>query len=533
VTAAYDAIVIGGGHNGLVAAAYVARNRRRVLVVERADEVGGIGRTVELAPGFRGPALLHSVGGLRRSVIRDLGLERHGLRLLRPAVPAFGLDPEGGGVALHREPGRTADRLRARSPADAEAFPRFDRRVRAVASFLAYVAAATPPDIEHPSLADALSGLRLGRAFRRLGRRPAREVLRVLPMPAADLVGDMLTDDVLRAVVAARGSALTGMGPWTPGTAAVLLMRSVAGGGAAGQTEYAEGGPGALATALEAAARGFGAEVRTGAEVTAVTSSDRRATGVVLASGEEIEGRAVVSTVDPKRTLSLVDPMAAGPTLLWRGRNLRAPGAVAKVNLALDELPAFVGVDDLALLSGRVVVAPSVADLERAADDHKYGRVSEAPFLEVTIPSLTDPTLTPERSHVMSVLFHSAPYRLRDGEWDESAGERIGDLALKTLETYAPGLSDRVVARQVLTPRDLEDRFALTEGCVLHAEPGLDQFFAWRPMLGHARYRFGLPGLYLAGSGAHPGGEITGAPGANAAREILADLRRQPPGARG
>jgi phytoene dehydrogenase-like protein len=533
VTAAYDAIVIGGGHNGLVTAAYLARGRRRVVVLERADELGGVGRTVELAPRFRGPALLHSVGGLRRSVIRDLGLERLGLRVLRPTVPAFGLDPEGGGVALHRDPGRTADGVRARSRADAEAFPRFDRRVRSVASFLAHVAATTPPDIEHPSLADALAGLRLGRAFRRLGKRPAREVLRVLPMPAADLVGDMLSDDVLRAVVAARGSALTAMGPWTPGTAAVLLMRSVGGGGATGDTAYAEGGPGTLATALAAAARSFGAEIRTGAEVTAMTSSDRRATGVVLATGQEIEGRVVVSTVDPKRTLALVDPMAAGPTLLWRGRNLRTPGAVAKVNLALEKLPAFVGVDDLALLSGRVVVAPSVADLERAADDHKYGRISEAPFLEITIPSLTDRTLAPDRSHVMSVMFHSAPHRLRDGEWDESAGERVGDLTLKTLETYAPGLSDRVVARQVLTPRELEDRFGLTDACVLHAEPGLDQFFAWRPMLGHARYRFGIPGLYLAGSGAHPGGELTGAPGANAAREVLADLRGRPSGARG
>lgn len=523
----YDAVVIGAGHNGLVAAASLARAGRRVMVVEAGDEVGGAARTVELAPGYRAPALLHTVEGLLPSVVRDLGLESRGLRLLRPQASTFGLDPDGGGVALYRDPGRTADELKARSPRDSEAYGSFDADLRAMGRFMASLATVTPPDVEHPSRRDAALGLRLGGAFRRLGPRVRREVLRVVPMAVADLVGDALRDPLLRAAVASRGLALTAMGPWTAGTAAVLVQAAGAGGGAAGTTKYAEGGPGSVAAALHRAARTFGAEVRTGAEVVAVTTRDGRATGVALASGEEVAARAVVSSADPKRTAALVDPVAIGPTLLWRIRHIRAAGAVTKVNLALSGPPAFRGVSDPALLSGRIVVAPSIDHLERAADDRKYGRVSEAPWLEVTIPSITDPTLAPEGRHVLSALCHFTPHRLREGTWDDAAREGAGDLVLRTLEEYAPGISALVEARQVLTPADLERELRLTDGCVLHAEPGLDQFFAWRPLLGHARYRFAIPGLYLAGSGAHPGGGITGAPGANAAREVLADLKRR------
>ena len=524
----YDAVVVGAGHNGLVCAAYLARAGRRVLVVERADRVGGVTATVELAPGYRAPAVLHDVGRLRRAVIRDLGLEPHGLRVVEPPVPAFAPDPDGGGIALHADPVRTAEELKARSPRDAEAFPEFDRRVRSVASFMAHVAAATPPDLDHPSMSDALLGLRLGRSFRGLGRRAGREVLRVLPMPVADLVGDVLDTDLLRALLAARGVALTAMGPWAAGTAGVFMMDAAAGGGAAGRPRYAAGGPGALAEALERSVRSAGAEVRTGAEVAAVTARDGRVTGVALASGEEIPARAVVSAADPKRTLSWLDPVVAGPTLLWRGRHIRTPGSVAKVNLALSGLPAFRDVGDPEVLTGRIVVSSGIDHMERAADDRKYGRMSEAPWLEVTIPSLTDPSLAPRGAHVASILVHHAPYHLRDGDWDDRARDRLGDVVLRALERHAPGMSSLVEARQVLAPPDLERDHGLTEGCILHAEPGLDQFFAWRPLLGHARYRFAIPGLYLAGSGGHPGGGITGAPGANAAREILSDLKRTP-----
>jgi phytoene dehydrogenase-like protein len=524
---AYDAVVVGAGHNGLVAAAYLARAGRRVLVLERAEAIGGLTRTVDVAPGYRAPGPIHTVGGLRRSVIRDLGLRSLGLRVVHPDIAAFAPDPDGGGIALPRDPERASEEIKARSPGDAEGYLRLDRRIRSVSSFLAYVAASTPPDLERPSLADALTGLTLGRAFRKLGERARRETLRMLPMPAADLVGDFVQDDLLRALLAARGISLTAMGPWAAGSGAWLLLSSTAGGGAAGDTGYALGGPGALADALASAARGFGAEIRSGAEVAAITTRRDRATGVALGSGEEIAARVVVSAADPRRTLALLAPEVAGPMLLWRARNLRAPGSMAKVNLALDGPAPFRGVEEGAL-AGRIVVATGIDHLERAADDFKYGRISEEPFLEVTIPTLSDPSLAPEGGHVVSVVSHSAPADLRKGRWDKRTRDRIGDRTVKILERYAPGISDRVVGRQVLAPPDIEREFGPTNGCVLHLEPGLDQFFAWRPLLGHARYRFAIPGLYLAGSGAHPGGGVTGAPGANAAREILKDLRQTP-----
>jgi len=281
-----------------------------------------------------------------------------------------------------------------------------------------------------------------------------------------------------------------------------------------------------LADALAAAARAFGAEIRTGAEVARiVTNSDGRATGVALRSGEELSSRVVASAVDPKQTLTrLLDPVVLGPELVWRGGNIRTPGATAKVDLALSGVPRFDGADE-ARLRGRIVIAPGIDYLERAADAAKYGRVSEEPMLEATLPSLSDPTLAPEGQHVMSVLFQAAPYALREGGW-ESERERVGDLTVKTLEAYAPGLEELVTARRVTTPVDLEREHGLSGGHVQHGEPGLENFFAWRPLLGHARYRFGVPGLFLCGSGAHPGGGVTGGPGQNASREIASAAKR-------
>jgi phytoene dehydrogenase-like protein len=522
----YDAVVIGAGHNGMVCAAYLARAGLRTLVLERRESVGGALATASLGDGFRVPALADTVGRLRTSVISDLGLERRGLRIVQPGVRVFAPQPEAPALTLWGDAARTAEELRARSVRDAQEYPRYDRRVRVLASFMAHLHAATPPDLKEASAADALTGLRLARAFRRLGPRAGRELLRALPMAVADFVGDAFENDALKAALATRGVRYAAMGPWSAGTAAVLLSDSVGNDrGAPGQAAFAVGGPGALVGALADAVRSFGAEIRTGRDVAAILSTDGRVRGVALGSGEEIGARSVVSAVDPKRTLlGLCDPVEIGPTMVWRARNLRLPGVVAKVNLALDSLPPFAGGGEERLM-GRVVIAPGIDHLERAFDASKYGRISEEPYLEATIPTLVDPSLAPEGRHVMSVLVQYAPYHLREAGWDAER-ERLGDLVLKTLEAHAPGLSDRVVARQVLTPLDLERDYGLTEGHPLHGEAGLDQLFAWRPLWGHAGYRFVLDGLYLCGSGAHPGGGVTGVPGSNAARRILADLRR-------
>jgi phytoene dehydrogenase-like protein len=317
------------------------------------------------------------------------------------------------------------------------------------------------------------------------------------------------------------------MGPWSAGTTAVLLADSAGNdGGAAGQSTIANGGPGALAEALATAAKAFGAEIRTQAEVVEVTIDRHRATGVALADGSEIAARAVVTATDPKRTLtSLLDPVEIGPHLRWRASNIRTPGTVSKVNLALSALPRFDGAEP-ERLSGRIVIAPSVDALERAFDASKYGGIGDEPYLEATIPTISDRTLAPEGTHVMSVVAQWTPRDLREGDWG-SERDRLGDRVVSALERYAPGLTNLVTARQVITPVDLETEYGLSGGHVYHGEPGLDQFFVWRPLLGHARYRIALPGLYLCGSGAHPGGGVTGAPGANAAREILSDLKRR------
>jgi phytoene dehydrogenase-like protein len=528
VTAArYDAVVIGAGHNGLVTAAYLAKAGRRVVVLERRERVGGILETMEVADGVHAPGIVHTVGRLRPTVIRDLGLIGHGLVTIDPPVRVFAPQPDGPPLTLWADTGRTASELRERSGADAEAYPAFDRRVRALASFLSYLHAITPPDVKEPSLADALNGLRLGNAFRRLGAKPGREATRAMPMAIADYVAETFETDAVRGAIAARAVQYTAMGPWSAGTTAVLLSDSAGNaGGAAGQSVIARGGPGAVAEALASAARGFGAEVRTGTEVVRVVTKDHRAIGVALANGEEIPARVIVSSADPKRTLTtLVDPVEIGPHLRWRARNIRTPGAVSKVNLALSRLPAFAGAAP-ERLAGRIVIAPSIDYLERGFDASKYGRVSEEPYLEATIPTLSDPTLAPEGTHVMSVVAQWTPYELREGDWSAER-ERLADVVVKTMERYAPGLGELVTARQGMTPVDLEAEYGLSGGHPYHAEPGLDQFFAWRPLFGHARYRFGLPGLYLCGSGAHPGGGVTGAPGANAAREILGDLKKR------
>ncbi len=527
----YDAVVIGAGHNGLVTAGLLAKAGLSTLVVERAERIGGaLGTTNELTPGVRVPTLAHSVGRLAPSVATSLGLYDHGLRLIQPEVRAWAPQPDGRAVTLWGDTGRTAGELRSWSAHDADAYRAFDARVRALAGVLGRLYELTPPSAETLSTEGALGAMRLVQAFRGLDRKDAQTLLRVLPMAAADFVGEHFDTDALRALLAFRGVLYASMGPWSAGTTALLLGDSAGNeGGAPGSAVFVEGGPAALAAALASAARSFGAQLRTGAEVIAITAdSEGKASGVALISGEEIEAGVVVSGADPKRTLRLVDPVELGPTLLWRGENIRAPGVTAKVNLVLEDVPRFPALGpegDRRRLQGRIVLAPSIDWIEGAFDATKYGRIPESPPMEATIPTLVDPQPACEGRQVMSIVVQYAPYDL-EGGW-ETGRDELGDRVLETLDAFAPGTADLVLERQVITPLDLERDYGLTGGHALHAEPSLDQFFAWRPLWGQADYRMGVPGLYLCGSGAHPGGGITGRPGANAAREVLADHRRK------
>ena len=530
----WDAVVVGGGHNGLVCGAYLARSGMRTLIVERREAVGGALATAEILPGARIPVYAHTVGRLRGSIARDLGLAADGLRLVQPAARVTSLRADGPPITLWGDPVRTAAELSDISRRDAAAWVGLDAEVRTLSGVLSRLMAITPPDPSGAVPGDIMAALRLGLHFRGMDETHARSLLRVLPQSIADFLEDRLETDALRAMLAVRGIRYSSMGPHSAGTTQVFLSDSAGNdGGAPGETVYARGGPGALAAALASAARRAGAEIRTGVEVTAVRSVAGRATGITLASGEQLDASVVVSGLDPRRTLlDLVDPEVLGPRLGWQAGNLRQSGVTAKIDLALAELPRFAGLtgDDGALrLRGRLVVAPSVRYLDVAHDAAKYGRMSDQPWLEATIPSLTDPLLVDGAAasgvrHVMSILVQSAPRVLRDGDWS-TAVDTLLDRTLAVLETVAPGIGRLVVARQVHTPADLERDLGMTGGHPLHGEPSLDQWFAWRPMLGYARYRMPLDGLYLCGSGAHPGGGVTGVPGRNAAREVIADRK--------
>jgi phytoene dehydrogenase-like protein len=514
----YDAIVVGAGHNGLVCAAYLAQAGLRVLVVERREVVGGMAETSELLPGVRVPRLAHTVGRLSTRVARDLKLRSHGLALIEPAVRVFAPRPDGGATVLWGDAAKTAAGLGA----DGHAYLTADRAVREWASALGELMGRAPVDLASPSLGDMFAGLRLR------ARSASAELLRVMPMAVRDLVEEWFASDSLRAAVAARGVLLSGLAPRMPGTAGVLLTDSAAGdGGVAGQTVFARSGPGAVTDALAAALRAAKGDIRTGTAVVKVRRDGDETRGVTLASGEEIDAPIVVSSLDPRTTLlDLIDPEALGPRLGWRAANIRAHGVTAKVNLALSDLPVFTAAKgDAQLLHGRVLIAPSMRYLDLAMRAAKYDALADQPLIEATLPSLTDPTLVSPTGrgkatrvkHVMSLIVQAVPYSSR----------AIGDVVIKTLAEYAPGIGDLVVEREVIAPKEIEGIYGASGGHPMHAEVALDQFYAWRPLHGFGRYRMPLRGLYLAGSGAHPGGGVTGLPGRNAAQAVLEDRGRK------
>jgi phytoene dehydrogenase-like protein len=522
-----DIVIIGGGHNGLVTAFYLAKAGFKPLVLERLAQVGGAAITDEFHPGFRCSTLSHSAGPIRPDIVRDMQLEKTGLRFITPETRVTALSPDGRALSLYQDESKSAQSIAAFSQKDAQKYPEFEKSLGKISKVIAEALATTPPDIDHPSGGDLWSMFQTGRALRNLGKRDMYRVLRWGPMAVADLVAEYFETELLRAVIAARGIFGTFLGPWSAGSALQLLIRAAGDSHPAGSAFFAAGGMGALTQAMASAAKAAGVEIRTGAEVIEIRVKDGAATGVLLGTGEEISAKAVISNADPKRTLlKLTDPTHLSPDFVQKLQHYRGNGTVAKVNLALSSLPTFTALKnvDNAALKGRIHIGPEIDYLEHAFDESKYGNFSRQPYLEATIPSLTDPTLAPDGKHVMSIYMQYAPYKLK-GDWEEQR-KALGQTVVQTLAQYAPDLPEMILTHQIITPQDLEDVYGLTGGQIFHGDLALDQFFTMRPLLDWARYKTPITNLYLCGSGTHPGAGLTGGSGANAAREIVRQLKK-------
>lgn len=522
-----DIVIIGGGHNGLVTAFYLAKAGFKPLVLERRSQVGGAAITDEFHPGFRCSTLSHSAGPILPSVVRDMQLEKHGARFITPDACVTALSPDGRALSLYQDVGKSVQAIAAFSQKDAAKYPEFANSLEKISKVIAEALATTPPDIDHPSRGDLWSMLKTGRALRGLGKRDMYRVLRWGPMAVADLVAEYFEMELLRAVIAARGIFGTFLGPWSAGSSLQLLIRAAGGSHPAGSAFYVAGGMGALTQAMASAANAAGVEIRTSAEVIEIRVKDGAAQGVLLSTGEEINAKAVISNADPKRTLlRLTDPVHLSPDFVQKLQHYRGNGTVAKVNLALNGLPTFTALKngDASALKGRIHIGHEIDYLERAFDESKYGQFSKQPYLEATIPSMTDPTLAPEGKHVMSVYMQYAPYKLK-GDWEEQR-KALGQTVVQTLAQYSPNLPEMILTHQIITPLDLEEIYGMTGGQIFHGDLALDQFFTMRPLLDWARYKTPIENLYLCGSGTHPGAGLTGGSGANAAREIVKALKK-------
>ncbi len=487
----YDVVIIGGGHNGLVAACYLAKGGLKTLVLERRGVVGG------------GADLDHSTGPFSTQIIADLNLR---VDLIRPKVRVLALSDDGRSLCIYNDDvGATVKEIEKFSAKDAKSYPEFVESFSRIGRVLAPLVSMTPPSIDQPTKGDLWELGKVGLAFRKLGKKDEYRLLRWGPMAVADLVAEWFETELLRATVAARGIHGAFAGPWSAGTSLGLLWQSAMDGSAIAPSTFAKG----LAQSLAEKARAVGVEIRTSAEVTRIESGK-----VILRNGEEVEARAVVSNADPRTTfLKLVDPIDLDPNFLLKMRNYRAPGVVAKINLTLSGMPTFKGVDSEEKLTGRIHIGPEIDYLERAFDASKYGEFSREPYLDITI-----------KEHLMSIHVQFAPYKLKEGDWI-TRREEFADVVIDRLSTYAPNIKQMIVERQIITPFDLEQTYGLSGGHIHHGEQTLDQFFTFRPLIGWAQYRTPVQRLYLCGAGTHPGGGVTGIPGANAAREIARDFK--------
>lgn len=520
----YDAIVIGGGHNGLTAAAYLARAGRKVLVLERRHVLGGAAVTEEVFPGFRFSVASYVVSLLRPEIIRDLDLPRHGLEIL-PLDGTFTPMPNGDHLWRVNDHAKTRREIARHSKLDAEAYDEYGKAMVEMARFVKPILNMTPPDPMTLDPRELMKLVFLGKRFRGLADTDRYNQVQLMTMSAVDFLDQWFETDVLKATMAASGIIGTFLGVRSPGTAYVLLHHYMGEiDGAFRSWGFARGGTGAISNAIAGAARELGAEIRTEASVARIRMQRGHATGVVLANGDEIDGEMVLSSVDPNLTfLKFMDADKDLPAeFVEEIRRYKYRGSSGKVNLALDALPNFTSLPGPgAHLRGAISISPSVDYMERAYDQAKYGEFSRRPYIDMVIPTLTDPSVAPPGKHILSCFVQYAPYKLKSGTWDEQR-EAFGDTVIDTIAEHAPNIRDIILHKQVLTPLDIERIFGLTEGNIFQGELTLEQLFFLRPAPGWAQYTTPIRGLWMCGSATHPGGGIMGAPGRNAALRILA-----------
>ncbi|MCO5180275.1 MAG: NAD(P)/FAD-dependent oxidoreductase [Candidatus Promineofilum sp.] len=525
----YDAIIVGGGHNGLVAAATLAGAGRRVLVLEKRNVLGGAAATEELFPGYRVDTGATDAALFQDEIIQKLDLTRHGLSFRESPALLFAPQPDGRGLTIWRDEDRTVAEIAAFSKHDAARWPAFRRQVEKMAGLLRGMMLLTPPDLGGLRGGDVMSWAPLALRLRRLGGGDMMELFRVLPMAVQAYLDEWFESDALKGALG--GSAVTGsaLGPRSAGTNLMFLYQNL---GGLLAHRFVLGGIGRLSAALAETAQANGATIRTGAGVARVLieeSLEPAAVGVRLDSGEEIRAAVVLANTDARRTLfDLVGPQYLEPEVMRHVRNIMYRGVTARLNLALSGLPEFAGLTDASQLGGRIRLSPSLDYLERAYDSSKYGRSSESPYLEMFIPTIHDPSLAPNSgngssssTHILTITAQYAPYTLRNGDW-HTHRDVFAETILATLESVSPGIRSQIVHSRMITPLEWESDYGLTEGSIYQGQMGLDQMLVMRPIPEWSRYETPVKNLYLCGAGAHPGGGVTGAPGYNAARVVLA-----------
>ena len=524
----YDAIVIGGGHNGLVNAAYLAKAGKKVLVLERRHVLGGAAVTEEIVPGFLFSECSYVVSLLRPEIIRELDLPRHGLEIL-PLDGTFTPMPSGDYLWRMNDHARTQREIRRHSRVDAEAYDEFSKMMTPMCRFVKPILSMIPPDPTTLRPKDLQRLYFLGQRFRDLSSDERYTLIQLMTMSAADFLDQWFETDVLKATMSASGIIGTFLGIRSPGTAYVLLHHYMGEiDGAFRSWGFSRGGTGAISNAIAAAARELGVEIRTQASVEKILVKNGRTAGIALKSGEEISANVVSSSVDPHLTFEkFIDANELPGDFLESVRRYKFRGSSGKVNLALDALPDFKSMPGQgAHLRGAISISPSIEHMERAYDDAKYGQYSRKPYIDIVIPSLTDPSVAPPGKHVLSCFVQYAPYKLAQGTWDDHK-EAFGDTVVDTIAEHAPNIKKIIIARQVLTPLDLEREFGLTQGNIFQGELSLEQLFFLRPVPGWAYYRTPIDNLYMCGSATHPGGGIMGAPGRIASQVILRDWSKR------